>query len=254
MKQYSFLMESKTDPVPEMYNNVMVFKNDNLENNCQSYTLALENLIVTGDKIKVPPCKTPVDIVFDVPVGHSYPYFNWCFMKHGKFEKFTGSVESSIRKKLMSLPDNSRLFLAVTWKGSYSGHVFNSWRNGKDIYIMDACARYFGKLEDSKKYTEDVDISKSHGMLVCNPKDYDYEMRDKALKCGIKYRYTITEDKSNITPKMRFDSILDALSQFGKDNTVYRIAENGKTIGKIKTIGIDHKYGNYWTVYKYKWI
>ena len=201
MKQYSFLTESKLDPVSEMYNNVMAFRNDKVDNNCQSFALALENLIISGDKIRVLPCKTPVDIAFDVPVGHSYPYSNWCFMKHGKFEKFSGSVESSIRKRMMMLPDNSRMFLSVKWKGSHSGHIFNAWRYKKDIYIMDACAKYFGKLEDSKQYTEDVDVIGSNGMLVCNPRDYDYEMRDKALKCGTKYRYTITKDESNITPK-----------------------------------------------------
>lgn len=253
MKQYTFLQEFAIDSVSKMRQNVLSFKNDKRNNNCQKFALCLENLISTGDKISPTPSETPTDIAFDVPVGHSYPYFNWCFMKHGKFEKFKGNVEKSIKNKLMSLPDQSRLFLSVAWSNSHAGHVFNAWRYKQDVYIMDAMTSYFGKLEDSKEYTTDIDINKSNGMLVCNPKDYDYNMRDKAL--GIKsYKYTIIDIENDKKFNKKYFSILEALSCVGKNNTTYQVIENGKNLGKIRTVGIEHKYGNYWTVYKYNWL
>lgn len=221
------------------------------ENNCQQFAASLELKLHSGYAKIINPCKTPLDIVFDIPVGRKYPYQNWALMPHGIIEKLSANPKKFIKDKLMSLSDNSRLFVNVKWKNG-SGHVFNAWRCNANIYILDATSNY---VEDINKtdYFNDIVPSESY-IIVCNPKDYSADLINKTFSGNKDSRYLLM-DESGLSIKKTWRSILEGLSCSGQKGKVFSVYEKyPNLIGKVRCNKIEKDYGNGWVVWEYDWV
>ena len=226
-------------------------------NACQKFAVALE-LKFRGVTKKVTSTPSPVDPVFDVPVGCSYPLQNWCMFKNAKFTKISGDPVESITKTMQGWGNGSRAICSLTWKSGIC-HVFNVLNIDGEIYLADASANRFKPLKSSNYVKNETNVKESLGLIRSDTGTPDKDMLDILFgDDDARSKYTVTEMPGNVTVKMRFNSVLSALNHYLKDSKstskTYEIYARGKKIGTVKPIEVVDKYGSDFFVWSYKWI
>ncbi len=216
-----------------------------VDNNCQKFAAALELKFRSIDQ-DVTPTSTPVDKVFDVPVGCGSPLANWCLSKKAKFVKISSDDPvKSIEGTMKSFGNGSRAIISVAWD-SGRGHVFNLINIDNEIYLLDATANRCKLVSKSGYLKSNIDTKNSAGITRTDNLTIDKTMVEDIFS---KNEREFSLDESS----KRYISVTAALSSNGAKNKEFVVYRKGKKIGTVTCLSIREKYGDDYTVWNYKW-
>lgn len=216
-----------------------------VDNNCQKFAVALELKFRDIDK-DVTPTSTPVDKVFDVPVGCESPMANWWISKKARFIKISSDDPAkSIESTMRSFGNGSRAIISVAWD-SGRGHVFNLININNEIYLLDATANRCKLVSKSGYIKSNLDAQNSAGIMRADNLTIDKSMVEDTFS---KNEQEFSLDDST----KRYISVTAALSTNGAKNKEFLVYRKGKKLGIARCLSIREKYGDDYTVWNYTW-